>query len=188
VARTSDRMSNASFKVMTVLFAVSDFFYPHVARRVRTFGIREGMTVVDYGCGPGRYTVEFARLTGPAGVVYAVDVHELALDAARRRAERKGLSNVVPALARGYDCSLPDGVADRIFALDMFFMVREPSTFLRELKRIAKANGVLVLDDGHQPRSATLAKLQAAGCWAIEEETRDHLVCRPVFSLGGTSP
>jgi len=180
VARTGDRMSDASFKVMTALFAVSDFFYPHVARRARTFGIREGMTVVDYGCGPGRYAVELARLTGPAGVVYAVDVQELAVEAARRRAERRGLNNVVPALARGYDCGLPDGVADRIVAVDMFFMVREPTAFLRELKRIAKPDGALVLDDGHQPRSATLAKGRAAGCWAIEEETRDHLVCWPV--------
>jgi ubiquinone/menaquinone biosynthesis C-methylase UbiE len=179
MANTGDRMSNASFRVMTALFAVSDFVYPHVAQRARAFGIREGMTVVDYGCGPGRYTVRFAQLVGPAGKVYAVDVQELAVDAARRRAERLGLSNVAPVLARGYNCRLPDGVADMGCALDMFFMVREPSVFLRELRRVAKPEGVLVIDDGHQPRSATLAKLHAAGCWVIEGETRDHLTCRP---------
>jgi len=172
-------MSDASFKVMTALFAIMDFFHPYVARRARTLGIREGMTVVDYGCGPGRYTVEFGRLTGPAGMVYAVDVQEMAMDAALRRAERQGLSNVVPVLARGYDSGLPDGVADMIFALDMLHHVGEPSAFFGELRRIAKPDGVLVLDDGHQPRSATLAKLQASGCWIIETETRDHLACRP---------
>jgi ubiquinone/menaquinone biosynthesis C-methylase UbiE len=179
MARTGDRMSNLSFRVMTALFAVLDFIRPYVARRARTFGIREGMTLVDYGCGPGRYTVEFARLAGPAGMVYAVDVQELAVEAVSNRAERQGLRNVAPVLARGYETGLPAGVANMIFALDMFFMVSEPTPFLRELRRIAKPDGVLVIDDGHQPRSATVEKLRAAGCWVIAEETPDHLVCRP---------
>jgi ubiquinone/menaquinone biosynthesis C-methylase UbiE len=180
VGESSDRMSDLSFRMMTATFAVLDLFHPTVARRAHTFGVREGMAVVDYGCGPGRYTVEFAGLVGPAGKVYAVDVQKLAVETTCRRAERRGLANVVPAVARGYDCGLPDAVADMIFALDMFFSVREPALFLRELRRICKPDGVLVIDDGHQPRSATLQKLQGSGAWRIESESHDHLVCRPV--------
>ncbi len=176
--RKADRMSDTSFKLMTALFAVLDFVYPYVARRARTFGLQEGTTVVDYGCGPGRYTVQLARLVGPAGKVYAVDVHELAVAAVQEKVQRQGLNNVIPVLAHGYDSGLPDGVADMVCAIDMFFSVREPTIFLRELKRITKPGGVLVIDDGHQSRAMTKAKLLASGCWVIVEERRDHLQCR----------
>ena len=59
--RQTERMSNASFRIMVLLFDVIDFVYPHVARRAKRFGIGAGMTVVDYGCGPGRYTINFAN-------------------------------------------------------------------------------------------------------------------------------
>jgi len=55
-----------------------DFIYPYVKKRSKTFGISEGMTVIDYGCGPGRYTTEFAKIVGEKGKVYAVDIHEMA--------------------------------------------------------------------------------------------------------------
>ena len=177
---TADRMSDISFKVMIALFAVSDFFYPYVKKRAASFGLRPGMTVVDYGCGPGRYTVHFARLVGPAGKVYAVDVQELAAQAVQEKAGRQGLHNVTAVVAHGYASGLPDGVADVVCAIDMFFSVSDPTAFLQELKRITRPDGLLVLDDGHQPRATTKAKLQASGCWAIVTETPDHLTCRPV--------
>ena len=179
MSRTDDRMSDISFKIMTAMFAVTDFIYPHVPRRARTFGIREGMTVVDYGCGPGRYTVQFSKLVGPTGEVYAVDVQELAVRAVQEKARRLGLANVVPTQAHGYDSGLPDETADMICALDMFFSVGEPTRFLGELKRITRPDGVLIIDDGHQPRKVTVEKIAASGHWQIVEETPDHLKCRP---------
>jgi ubiquinone/menaquinone biosynthesis C-methylase UbiE len=164
---------------MTSTFHIIDFFYPRVDKRVQTFGIQPGMTVVDYGCGPGRYTTRFARLVGDTGKVYAVDIHTLAVEAVQKKIERYNLGNVEPVLARGYDSTLPDGVADVVCALDMFFAIREPSALLGELKRITKPDGLLVLDDGHQPREETKRKLREAGYWVIVEETRDHLKCRP---------
>jgi SAM-dependent methyltransferase len=89
------------------------------------------------------------------------------------------LRNVQPMLAQGYDCGLPDHVADVACALDMFFGVKQPAGFLAELKRITKPDGILVIDDGHQPREATKEKILASGLWIIQEETPDHLTCRP---------
>jgi ubiquinone/menaquinone biosynthesis C-methylase UbiE len=83
-------------------------------------------------------------------------------------------------LADGYNTGLPDHIADTVCVIDMFFGVKEPSAFLREVHRIVKAEGTLVIDDGHQSRATTLQKIKAAGGWSIVEETRDHLKCRPV--------
>ncbi len=174
-----DRMPDFAFRAMVWVMNIEDFFWRRIDTRVATFGIQPGMTAVDYGCGPGRYTTRLARLVGEAGRVYAVDIHALALQETQRRAARLGLRNVTPILPRGYDSTLPGGSADMICCLDMFFGVRNPTALLAELRRIAKPSGLLVIDDGHQPRSATLSKICASGLWAIVSESRDHLVCRP---------
>jgi SAM-dependent methyltransferase len=82
-------------------------------------------------------------------------------------------------LAQGYDCGLPDHVADVVCALDMFFGVKQSAGFLAELKRIIRPDGVLVIDDGHQPRQMTKDKILASGLWMIIEETSGHLKCKP---------
>jgi ubiquinone/menaquinone biosynthesis C-methylase UbiE len=137
------------------------------------------MVVVDYGCGPGRYTVRFARLVGDAGRVYAVDIHELAIAEVQRKMARAGLNNITPLLAHAYASGVPDHVADVVCALDMFFNVRQPSLFLAELWRICKPGGYLIIDDEHQSRAVAKQKLLASGYWSIERETKDHLRCRP---------
>ena len=172
-------MSNSSFRMMILLFDIIDFFYPHVAKRARRFGIAEGMTGVDYGCGPGRYTVNLAALVGERGKVYAIDIHDLAVETVKKRIAKRNLKNVQPILIEGYNSTLPNETADVVCAIDMFFMIKSPSEFLAEIKRIVKKNGILAIDDGHQPRVATKQKILDSGLWDIFEETPDHLKCRP---------
>jgi ubiquinone/menaquinone biosynthesis C-methylase UbiE len=172
-------MSDASFRLMTLLFDILDFFYPHIDTRIQRFGIREGMTVVDYGCGPGRYTTWFSSVVGKGGKVFAVDIHRLAIESVKKKIARRGFTNIVPVLASEYDSTLPDGVADMVCVLDMFFSIRNPTKFLAELKRITKSSGTLVIDDGHQRRSTTKKKIEDSGVWSIAEETKDHLKCKP---------
>lgn len=176
--RRSDRMSDLSFRLMIAAFRLADALFPHVDRRVRGFGLAPGMTVVDYGCGPGRYSLRFAQMVGESGRVFAVDIHPLAVEAVLRLRSRHRLPNLEAVLARGYDTGLPSSIADRVCAIDMFFSVRDPSAFLAEIDRLLKPDGLLLLDDGHQSRSATLAKLAAWGRFEVAEETRDLLTCR----------
>ena len=177
--RETERMSDTSFRMMTAFMSLVDFFYPYIKKRVRGFGIEEAMTVVDYGCGPGRYTTRFAELVGEKGKVYAVDIHELAVEAVEKKIEKRNLRNIEPVLAEGYSSGLPDNVADVVCAIDMFFGIKNPTEFLRELNRITKSDGVLVIDEGHQPRSVAKEKILASGCWDIIEESKDHMKCRP---------
>ena len=178
--RLNERMSDTSFRLMNLTMNVIDLLTPLVERRARAFGLQPGMAVVDYGCGPGRYTLRFSRLVGPAGKVYAVDIHELAIQAVRKKMSRYGLKNVQPVLATGYTTGLPAACADRVFALDMFFAIRQPNEFLAELKRLARPDGLLIIDDGHQPRQLTRQKILDSGLWKIATDWPDHLECRPV--------
>ncbi|MDO9545955.1 MAG: methyltransferase domain-containing protein [Pelolinea sp.] len=176
--RESEKMSSFSFHLMDLTFRVVDFFFrPYIDKRVKKFDIREGMTVVDYGCGPGRYTIRFSRIMGEMGKVYAVDIHDLAITAVKRKITKEGLGNVKPVLASGYDSGLPDCCADVVCAIDMFFVIKKPSEFLGELKRIVKSDGMLVIDDGHQSREETKRKILNSDHWEIKEESKDHLKC-----------
>lgn len=171
-------MSDTSFRMMTLLFSVIDFFYPYIGGRIKKFGIEEGMTVVDYGCGPGRYATRIAGLVGDKGRVYAVDIHELAIEGVKRRAKKHNVRNIQPILIEGYNSTVPDGIADVVCAIDMFWTIKQPTGFLEELKRIIKKDGTLIIDDGHQPRRETKRKILDSGLWDIVEETKDHLKCR----------
>lgn len=101
--RRHEKMSDLAFILMTAVFKIMDFFYSYIKNRIRKLGIRPGMTIVDYGCGPGRYTIPFAERTGERGKVYAIDIHELALAAVRRKAAQKRLNNIETAQARDND-------------------------------------------------------------------------------------
>jgi len=92
--RRTEKMSDMSFRGMVFIFKVVDFIYPRINKRVGKFCIEEGMTVVDYGCGPGRYSVKFAELVGENGRVYAVDIHELAIAAIKKRIRKDSLKNI----------------------------------------------------------------------------------------------
>jgi ubiquinone/menaquinone biosynthesis C-methylase UbiE len=158
-----------------------DWLLPNrIERRVFTFGIQPGMTVVDYGCGPGRTTVPFARHTGPRGKVYSVDVQELALDRVRSKIKEQDLQNIIPVLARGYRTDIPDHCTDMVCALDMFFGVKDPVALLVDIHRILKPGGVLILDDGYQSRSKTLEKLNRSGRFELAVENKVHLRCTPI--------
>jgi ubiquinone/menaquinone biosynthesis C-methylase UbiE len=177
--RNQDRMPDFAFSMMAATMAMEDWLFPRLDKRVAGFGIREGMTLVEYGCGPGRYTIRFAKLVGQRGRVYAVDVQELAIEYVKRKMSSEGLDNVIPILASGYQTGIPDHTADMVFALDMFFAVGDPVAMLREVHRITRSDGVLILDDGHKPRSSTVEKVNRSGKWEIKEASRDHLRCIP---------
>jgi len=174
-------MSDRSFALMNLVMKTMEFFHPQAVKRAKTFGIKKGDIIVDYACGPGRYTIEFAQLAGEEGRIFAVDIKEIALREVERKTQSQGLKNIELRLAKGYDSSIDSGIADMVIALDVFFMVENPTKFLKELARICKKDGTLVIDDGHQPRKITKNKIQESGIWEIIEERKDHLKCKKIY-------
>jgi ubiquinone/menaquinone biosynthesis C-methylase UbiE len=174
-----ERMPDFTFRMMKIFFAFYYFIKP-AGRYLKKFGIKPGFTVVDYGCGTGACLRDASSLAGEKGFVYAVDVHELAITSVEKLINRHGLKNVKAVLTDGKTSDIPDETADLIYALDMFHMVKDTGAFLKELNRIVKRDGILILEDGHQPRALSKEKLQVSGCWKVEEENRRFMKCIPV--------
>ena len=85
-----------------------------VAEFLEDAGLRPGMTMVDYGCGPGFVTLPAAEIVGLSGRVYGLDVHEGMVEVARSRAAEAGLGNVITLLNDGPRAPLPDCIADMV--------------------------------------------------------------------------
>ncbi len=170
-------MPNWAFRIMAFMFKVSDIF-KSTEHKLDPFNIQKGQTVVDYGSGTGRYLRKASELVGENGWVYAVDIQELAFRSAFRIIKKYNLKNVKPVLADRTDV-LPPQIADIVYALDMFHMVKDHRKFLEELKRITKISGILYLENGHQPRALAKDKIMRSGCWEILGETKAFIMCKP---------
>ena len=172
------KLGTREFKLMQGFYRFVDHVHPHVRTKAEAFGVKPGQTVIDYGCGPGRYTIEFARLVGEHGKVIAVDLVEVALQETQKKLEECGMTNVELVLARGYDSGIASNTADMVLAIDMFHHVSDTDAFLRELSRIAKPDALLIFSGGHMLRKTLKKKVDQSGIWELAEERKEYLAYR----------
>ena len=167
-----------AFYGMSLFFKVYYFLNPQ-GKYVKSFGIKHGQVVVDYGCGPGRYLRGLSTEAGATGRVYGADIHELALHYSMKRIKKYDLKNVELLLVHDYHCDIGEGAVDFICALDMLHLVENAGELFRELHRIIKPDGTLIIDDGHQKREVTRVQLNTSNLWNVLKENKDHLKCSP---------
>ncbi len=172
------KMPDLAFKFMQLSFKIY-YFIRSPGKYLEKFAIKPGYTVIDYGCGPGAFIRSASKMVGDKGLVYAVDVQELAILSVRKIIKKYKLNNVIPVLSNGMTSSIADDIADLIYAFDMFHMVIDTSGFLQELKRIAKKDAILIIEDGHQPRTLSKNKIINSGCWEIKQEQKRFITCKP---------
>ena len=176
--RNRESIPNIAFRAMTLIMKLMDIFGQYSRKNFETLGLKPGQTVIDYGCGPARY-IEFAsNAVGKAGRVIAVDVHPLAVAKVKEKIERLNLLNVEAVLAEKYTTSISDEIADIVYALDLFHMIEQPNVFLKELSRLVKKDGIIIIEDGHQLRTDTIQKIEKSGLLKIIRETKSHVKCQ----------
>jgi SAM-dependent methyltransferase len=115
-------------------------------------GIRRGGVAIDVGCGTGRALAPLREAVGSAGAVIALDVTPEMLHAARPAAAVAAAARV---LADARALPLRDGCAEVIFAAGLVNHLPDTEAGLRELARVIRPGGKLVLF--HPSGRATLA-------------------------------
>jgi len=131
---------------------------------LETEGVSKGMTVLDFGCGPGGFALAAARITGPGGLVYAVDIHPLALDAIRRKAPKAGGGNLRAIHADGMD-AIPAESVDIALLYDVLHDLDSPVAALSELCRVMKREAVLSVRDHCLDTKTLLSIVTGEGCF-----------------------
>ncbi len=171
--------SNLSFRLMSLEYRLRDRLRPPL-KILQGAGVLARMTVVDFGCGPGGFSMAAAGLVGPRGLVYAVDIHPLAVESVRRRAEQLRCSNVRPILADSLE-AIPEGTADMSLLYDVLHHLPDPERILAEHHRVLKPSGVLSVRDHRLEEAALLALAAGDGRfrpirrnrWTFEFEKRE---------------
>ncbi|MHA1751653.1 MAG: SAM-dependent methyltransferase, partial [Candidatus Helarchaeota archaeon] len=64
-------MSELGFKMMAFFFRIRDLFSPPI-KKIKLLNIKKGSIILDYGCGPGSFSIAAAQLVGNTGKVYAL--------------------------------------------------------------------------------------------------------------------
>ena len=96
--------------------------------------LKAGDTVLDLGCGEGRYALPLARRLGAAGRLYAVDLWEEGLATLKEKAGKEGLTNLQTVHV---DVSRPLPLDDG--SVDLALM----ATVLHDLAEAGQAEGAL---------------------------------------------
>ncbi len=115
---------------------------PAYTAAIAQAGIPRGGTVVDVGCGTGRALPALRKAVGPRGTVVAIDITPEML----REAGCTGrAADAVLLIADARRLPLADTSADALFAAGLVNHLPDTEAGLRELARVTRPGGLLVL-------------------------------------------
>lgn len=123
----------------------------HPSEVLRRVGIREGQTVLDYGCGSGTFSIPSARIVGKEGRVYALEVRPKMLEHVKEKAGSEGLTNVVTVLLDRSkpNTGLQDDIVDAILIYDVMHEIDDRVGLLQELYRVARRGSFISIFPMH---------------------------------------
>jgi ubiquinone/menaquinone biosynthesis C-methylase UbiE len=134
----------------------------------QTLDPKPGERLLEVGPGTGYYSLPAAGWIRPGGRFDLLDVQQEMLDHTMRRAEEAGLDNLVPARADARELPYEDGSFDGAFLVTVLGEVPDQDAALRELRRVVKPGGRIVVGelfgDPHMVTHKSLrARAEAAG-------------------------
>lgn len=137
--------------------------------------------MVEYGCGPGRYTVPIAKLVGSKGKVFAVDIQPLAVKTIKEKASRKNRINIETIIVSSYNTGISGSIADLVLLIDTLHLINDYHALFREIYRILKPDGTLFMDPGHMKLSRVREIVENTNFFKILEwRGKDMLVAPKV--------
>jgi ubiquinone/menaquinone biosynthesis C-methylase UbiE len=166
--RKKKQQSNMDFRVMSFMFKIRDLFKSPMIK-IEKANIKPGDIILDYGCGPGSFTLAAAKVVGSSGKVYAADLNSLAINKVKKIALKKELTNIKTILT---DCNtdLGDNSIDVVICFDTFHHVNDQYNLLKELYRVLKPKSTLSLDDHHMKEDEIILKITEYGFFELSEK------------------
>jgi 2-polyprenyl-3-methyl-5-hydroxy-6-metoxy-1,4-benzoquinol methylase len=138
--------------------------------------IKEGMTVIDYGCAMGYFSLPMAKMVGRTGKVYCFDIQEKMLQQLSARAEKAGLTESIKPMLIAADENTEHLKNTADFAL-LFAVAHEVENQDELFARLAgmlkpKAQLLFAEPKGHVSLKAFKLSIQkAVKCGFTQKET-----------------
>jgi ubiquinone/menaquinone biosynthesis C-methylase UbiE len=173
--KTGGPMSEAAFEEMSAKFEAGRYQRKPLGEILLEAGVAPGMTVLDFGCGPGGYSIPAAQIVGPAGRVHALDRVPLAAKKVTAKAAAKGLDNLRTITSTG-PTGLDDDSVDVVLLFDVLHNLAEPEPIMLELRRVLKSSGTLAVEDHHLADAELVEKTTTGGLFTLRGKGRwSHL-------------
>ena len=145
--------------------------------------VKQGMTVLDIGCGMGVFSIGMARMVGERGRVLAVDLQSKMLDITMKRAGHAGVSDrISPHLCKVDDIGVHEEVD---FALT-FWMVHEvpdKSKFFKQLHSILRPSAKYLLVEPKMHTSKSEFEVIVNHC----KDAGFDMIDRPAIKMSRTA-
>jgi len=127
-----------------------------------------GEHLLEVGPGTGYYSLPVAEWIGPQGSLDILDLQQEMLDHTLRRAAEAGIANLAPTRADATAMPFADDSFDGAYLVTVLGEVPDQEAALRELKRVARPGGRIVVGelfgDPHMvTRGALAERAEAAG-------------------------
>lgn len=129
------------------LEAESREVYVHRDSLAALVGPRPGDAIADIGAGSGFMAEEFAKLVGPQGRVYAVDINPALLEFIAGRARQHGVTNITTVLTPEDSVALQPNSVDIVFICDTYHHFEYPRSTMAAVYRALRPGGQLVIVD-----------------------------------------
>jgi len=108
----------------------------------------KGMTVLDFGCGPGFFSIEMAHQVGSSGKVVAADLQDGMLDKVREKIRKKSLGNIIElhkCQKDGIGLSINPKKFDFVLLFYVLHEIPNQSSLLKEIKSLLKPDGRILI-------------------------------------------
>jgi ubiquinone/menaquinone biosynthesis C-methylase UbiE len=107
--------------------------------------VKEGMKVLDVGCGPGFFSVELAKMVGTSGKVYSVDLQEGMLQKLRNKIRGTSLEKIIRPIKCEKDKIVVPEKVDFILAFYMVHEVPDKDRLFATLKNFLNNRGEFLI-------------------------------------------
>jgi phosphatidylethanolamine/phosphatidyl-N-methylethanolamine N-methyltransferase len=149
-------------------------FYPRIAGVIRALDIPAGAKVLEVGVGTGLSLAAYPAHCQVLGVDLAPDM----LERAQERIDRHGWRHIQVMEGDAMDLALPDQSFDYVMAFHVVSVVPDAGRMMREVQRVCKPNGRIVIINHFRSDKRLLAGIDRR----LEPLTRRwgwHTLCRP---------
>jgi len=107
--------------------------------------VKEGMTVLDIGCGPGFFSIEMAKLVGRSGKVISADLQEGMLQELGNKIRGTVLEERIKRVKCDQDRINISDTIDFILAFYMVHEVPDKNSLFKQLRAVLTERGQLLL-------------------------------------------
>ncbi len=147
-------------------------------KNLKMLGLRETDIVADLVAGTGFYTIALGHLLA-RGKVYSVEVVRDFLETIRNKAKEKKLHNIetlVGNIEKIGGTKIGDNIVDAVVASNVLFEVEDKHSFIKEIKRILKLHGKVLLIDWSPDSSLVSAGIAVPKDTALDMFNKEGFV------------